>query len=112
MMNSVELISIYENVSVITDRMLDAARKADWDLLSKLETECSSQVQELRSNESASELSTDMKNRKVQIIKKILADDREIRDITEPWMAQLSKLMKSSESNRKLSQTYGINHTS
>jgi flagellar protein FliT len=106
-MNSIELISIYENVAVITDRMLNAARTADWDLLIELETECSSQVQELKISEPIGDLPLDLRNRKVQIIKKILADDREIRDITEPWMAQLADLMKNTESNRKLSQTYG-----
>ncbi len=45
--------------------------------------------------------------RKVQIIKKILADDREIRNLTEPWMAQLSRLINSTGTERKLSQAYG-----
>ena len=44
-------------------------------------------------------------------LKKILADDKEIRDITEPWMAQLSDLMKNSSTNRKLSNTYGAGNT-
>ncbi|MDO8702250.1 MAG: flagellar protein FliT [Undibacterium sp.] len=111
-MDSTELISMYESVAEITDRMLNAARVADWDLLAELETDCSSTVENLKSNEFPSELPPEIRDRKIQIIKKILADDREIRDITEPWMMQLANLMKSSESNRLLSQTYGANHTS
>ncbi|MDO8651599.1 MAG: flagellar protein FliT [Undibacterium sp.] len=109
-MNSIELISMYENVAEITDRMLSAAREGDWDLLTKLETDCSLRVQNLKSHESPSEMPQDLRNKKIQIIRKILADDKEIRDITEPWMVQLSNLMKNSESNRKLSQAYGTSH--
>lgn len=106
-MESMELISIYENVANITDRMLKAAQVADWDLLTELETDCSSTVNQLKANEVPSDLPPEIRERKIQIIKKILADDKEIRNLTEPWMAQLTNLMKNSESNRKLSQTYG-----
>jgi flagellar protein FliT len=109
MLNSMEMISIYENVAEITDRMLDAAKSADWDLLTELEMTCYTQVQEIKNKDTNLELPLEIKNRKIAIIKKILADDREIRNITEPWMLQLSKLMKNSESNRKLSQSYGAN---
>ncbi|AZP14663.1 flagellar protein FliT [Undibacterium parvum] len=106
-MNSMEMISIYENVAEITDRMLNAAKSADWDLLTELERTCYNSVQEIQNKDTNLELPLEIKNKKIAIIKKILADDKEIRDITEPWMLQLSKLMKNSESNRKLSQSYG-----
>jgi flagellar protein FliT len=109
-MNSLELISLYENVATITTNMLDAARTNDWDLLSQLEEDCASRVQLLRDHELPSDLPADIRDKKIKIIKKILADDREIREITEPWMAQLASLMKSSSANIKLSQTYGANY--
>ncbi|MCX7221073.1 MAG: flagellar protein FliT [Burkholderiales bacterium] len=109
MLNSMEMISIYENVAEITDRMLNAAKSADWDLLTELERTCYTRVQEIQNKDTNLELPLEIKNKKIAIIKKILADDKEIRDITEPWMLQLSKLMKNSESNRKLSQSYGNN---
>jgi flagellar protein FliT len=109
-MNSLELISLYENVAVITAKMLDAARLADWELLAQLETDCTSQVQRLRENEIPIELPTEIREKKILVIKKILSDDKEIRNITEPWMAQLASLMKSSSANLKLSQTYGANY--
>ncbi len=110
-MNSLELISLYENVAVITGNMLEAARSGDWNLLEKLERDCSSHVQSLRENENPTELPADIRDRKILIIKKILADDKEIRDLTEPWMAQLSNMMKSSTTNRKLSHAYGAGNT-
>lgn len=110
-MNSLELISLYENVAVITGNMLEAARSGDWELLERLEHDCSSQVQCLRENETPAELPIEIRDKKIRIIKKILADDKEIRDITEPWMAQLSELMRNSSTNRKLSQAYGTSNT-
>ena len=110
MMNSLELISAYENVATITAKMLDAARLADWELLAQLEADCSFQVQCLRENDIPVELPTEIREKKILVIKKILSDDKEIRNITEPWMAQLSNLMKNSNTTLKLSQTYGANY--
>jgi flagellar protein FliT len=108
-MNSVEILSIYEHVAVITSNMLDAARNNDWDRLTQLENDCSKHVNTLREVETPTELTVELKEKKVRIIKKILADDREIRDLTEPWMRQLSNLMQSANTSRKLSNSYGAN---
>lgn len=107
MMNSQEVISLYETVAVITDQMLAAARQGDWDRLVELETRCASHVETLRRGEAPVALTGESRLRKVQIINKILADDREIRNLTEPWMTQLSRMMNSAGTERKLSQAYG-----
>jgi flagellar protein FliT len=107
-MTNLELMEIYENVALITDQMLNAAKSEDWDLLIELETHCSTHVKTLQMNETQEELTEEMRLRKVDVIKKILADDREIRVLTEPWMAQLSQIMQSSQSSRLLTKTYGM----
>jgi flagellar protein FliT len=108
-MNSFELLIVYEKVAQITADMLVAARANDWELLSKLESDCSGHVSTLKKFEGPTELPPELKTKKVAIIKQILADDRSIRDITEPWMQNLANLMKSSSTSRKLSQSYGAN---
>lgn len=110
-MNSQEIISIYETVAVITNQMLEAAKNGDWEHLAELESRCTSQVEIIKNDDSPPLLTGMVRERKVKIIQKILADDREIRNITEPWMAQLSLLMNSSGTERKLSKAYGANHT-
>ena len=110
-MNSLELITLYENVADITSNMLEAARSRNWELLEQLENDCSSRVQVIRDNEIPFDLPADMRDKKVRIIKQILADDKEIRDITEPWMAQLADLMKNSSTTRKLSNAYGAGNS-
>jgi flagellar protein FliT len=111
-MDNMEVISLYETVADITDRMLAAARTGDWELLTELETRCSDHVENLRNNQAPREpLSDAAREKKVRILKKILADDREIRNITEPWMAQLSTMMKSAGTERKLSKAYGASQS-
>lgn len=107
MLNSQEVITLYETVAVITDQMLAAARNGDWDQLVALESRCASHVETLKQGEPPAPLTGANRERKVTIIKKILADDREIRNLTEPWMEHLSKLINSTSTERKLSQAYG-----
>ncbi|MDE2430205.1 MAG: flagellar protein FliT [Burkholderiales bacterium] len=106
-MNSLELISLYKNVATLTNDMLEAARNEDWDKLTQLETTCTSKVQCIRESEIPMDLPVEVRDEKIRIIKDILAKDREIRDLTEPWMAKLSDLMKNSNTSRKLSRAYG-----
>jgi flagellar protein FliT len=106
-MKSDEILSLYEAVSTITDQMLLAARKGDWDKLIALEEHCAHHVQTLRDSEPPVPLTGVNRERKVKIIHKILADDREIRDLAEPWMAHLSHMISSTRAERKLSNAYG-----
>lgn len=107
MMDSQEVISLYETVADISDKMLAAARNGDWEELIALEAHCASHVATLKAGEPPAPLTGTVRERKVQIIQKILSDDREIRNITEPWMANLSNLMNSAGVERKLNNAYG-----
>lgn len=106
-MNSQEVLSLYESVADITDKILAAARKRDWEEMVVLESRVANHVESLKTGEAPTALTGEKRLRKVQIIQKILADDRQIRDITEPWMADLARLMKSSQTERKLNMAYG-----
>lgn len=48
-----------------------------------------------------------LRQHKVVLIQKIMADDKEIRNLTEPWMQQLSSMINSTGTERKLSRAYG-----
>lgn len=111
-MDNQEILAVYETIAEITDQMVMAARTGDWEQLAALESRCSSQVDIIRQNEEPPQTLSDLaRERKVNIIKKILADDREIRSITEPWMERLATLIDSASTERKLSQAYGANQT-
>ncbi|MES2831574.1 MAG: flagellar protein FliT [Pseudomonadota bacterium] len=106
-MNNHQVIALYETVAEITDQMLAAARSGDWEQLAVLETDCARHVEILKTDP-PKPLSGEIRVRKVQIINKILADDREIRNIAEPWMAKLAQMINSTGAERKLSQAYGV----
>ena len=109
MMTNEEILALYEKVAGITDQMLTAARAGDWDRLAALESDCSGHVDVLRQTDSMREpLTPAARQRKARIIRKILDDDRQIRDLTAPWMAELSALINSTGTERKLSQVYGV----
>jgi flagellar protein FliT len=106
-MNSQQILSTYEAVSVLTGQMLAAAQERDWENLAQLESDCASHVRRLQDGEASVPLSGETRARKVAIIHQILAHDRAIRTLTEPWMAQLSALMHNAGTERKLAVAYG-----
>lgn len=108
-MTNEAILDVYESVAAMTTRMLEAARTGDWEQLAELESRCSRQVATLQKFDTPTALSGANRDKKVEIIRKILADDQEIRSITEPWMKQLTALMQSAGTERKLSQAYGPN---
>lgn len=109
-MNSQEMMSIYENVANITDQMVRAARDSNWELLIKLEATCSEQAQAIKDNIETVPLRSGDRENKIRIIKKILSDDRQIRDLVQPRMKYLSELMCASSSQRKLTRAYHLDH--
>jgi len=109
-MNSRELISIYENVAEITAEMVHAAEENAWQLLARLEEQCSSQVQTIKDNPVSEKLAREEHDQKVSVIKRILADDKRIRDITQPRLAQLSLLMNGASTQQKLARAYQLDH--
>ncbi len=111
-MTSQEIISLYENVAVITDQMLAAARDSDWERLAALESRCSSQVEVIKNAEPREPMTGSAREQKARIIRKILEDDRQIRNLTEPWLAQLSAMINSTGAERKLSKAYGSGQSS
>ena len=107
MMNSDQVISLYETVSELTGKMLQAAETRDWENLAELESHCASKIQILKDGEAVAPLSGPIRLRKVAIIRQILAHDRQIRDLTAPWMAELSALINNTGTERRLSSAYG-----
>ena len=106
MMNTTEVLSLYESVSDLTGRMVQAARSRDWESLVELESSCASRIETLKAGEPPA-LSGESREQKVRIINAILANDREIRDLTSPWMAELANLINSTGSQRRLNKAYG-----
>ena len=110
-MTSTEIIQTYESILAVTAEMLEAARNADWDRLVEREQHCRELVARLMQAREAAPLDDDSRKRKAQIIRKVLADDAQIRDLTQPWMARLQHMMTSTRQERRLNAAYGTGGT-
>ncbi len=106
-MNADQVIANYESLSVLTGQMRDAAAQEDWDKLVCIEKRCSHQVDAMKSDDAVAVLDEAARQRKIQLIKKILADDAAIRNCTETWIGQLQRIFQSNQQTRRLQQAYG-----
>lgn len=82
-MTSNDVIDIYENLAGITSKMTQAAQAGDWASLARLERQC--EQHQLAVQTGMPPLSGEARMRKIALLKKIMANDRAIREFTEPW---------------------------
>lgn len=90
-MNQNEVLAMYENIAGLTGKMAGAAQSGDWNGFDALQGECASQASAAATGVPALEGARRL--RKIDLMKQIMANDRAIRDITEPWMGQLDRAM-------------------
>ena len=100
------VIENYEFLTSITAQMRVAATDGQWDQLMELEKQCSQHVAIMKTQDMGIPPDESIRLRKVELIRKILADDAEIRNHTEPWVEQLQRIMHSTGQERRLQQTY------
>jgi len=106
-MNGNDVVSMYEAMVGITDQMLAAAAAGDWDRLAQLEHQCAACVRQLKACGDGP-LAGQERVRKVDAIRRMLATDRKIRDLTQPWMAKLSAMMNNTATERRIARAYGV----
>jgi flagellar protein FliT len=98
--------AIYEAMAELTGQMLTAAKQQDWDKVADLEN-CNAQlVEQLKVFKNIEPLSASAADRKMTSIKRMLADDREIRNLVSPKMAKLSALISSTQTGKKATRAY------
>lgn len=105
-MSSLQTIETYEGILAITNQMLQAAKRSDWDRLVSLELDCKHLTNQLIEQHAQEKLNDEQQKKKIALIQEILARDAEIRAITEPWMTHLQNMLTSYDQKRKLNQTY------
>jgi flagellar protein FliT len=90
-MSNNELLARYESIADVVGRMLAAARREEWDVLVELQDRYMGERQ-----------------RKFDLLRRILADDAQICDLANPALARLSALIAASRPTRALRETYGM----
>ncbi|MES2127152.1 MAG: flagellar protein FliT [Pseudomonadota bacterium] len=90
-MTSNEVLSMYESIAGLTAKMAVAAKAGDIATLSQLEHQTAQQAKAAEAGVPA--LAGAQRLRKIDLLKQIMANDRAIREVTEPW--ELSKVMQA-----------------
>ena len=90
--------------------MREAAVHEEWDRLVSIEQQCSELVDAMKPLDTEAKLDEAERQNKNQLISKILADDVEIRNLTQAWMGQLQLSMKSNRQELQLLRPMGFSH--
>jgi len=99
-------IELYEEMSLLSSRMVDAARAGAWDSLIELERGVSGLRKTLMATpEDGDTPATDL-GRKRSLIQRILEDDAEIRRHTEPWMEHVRQFLGDGVRRRDVQKAY------
>ncbi|MBS0425071.1 MAG: flagellar protein FliT [Proteobacteria bacterium] len=105
-MDSVQTLKTYDAILATTGKMLAAAQNSEWDQLIQLEQECRQLTEILIQNDQEPILDKELLEKKVEMIHQILADDAQIRAITEPWMMKLQDILNTNSRTRDLQFAY------
>jgi flagellar protein FliT len=106
-MTGEEILSEYVAVADLSGQMLAAAEVGDWNQLMVLEQSCTLRVDVLKRAGPPAGLNPSGRQARIDCIRRVLAADRRIRELTMPWMAQLSAMINNTGTQRRLANAYG-----
>ncbi|RDK07019.1 flagellar protein FliT [Cupriavidus lacunae] len=98
----------YEELLLLSEQMLDAARAGNWDAMSELQQVYVAEVDQLRVLPPQPVPSAQERTRRYHLLERILAHDAAIRQIVMPQMSRLEALLSNSRRRQELVQAYGV----
>ena len=90
-MNANEVLAMYENLAGLTGQMAQAAKAGNWSDFEQLNLEA--RVEARSATAGVPALDGAKRLRKIDLLKQLMANDRAIRDITEPFDGQLDRAL-------------------
>jgi len=90
-MNVNEVLAMYENLAGLTGQMAQAAKAGNWSDFEQLNIEAKVEARSATAGVPA--LDGAKRLRKIDLLKQLMANDRAIRDITEPFDGQLDRAL-------------------
>lgn len=100
------ILACYDEIAAASSAMLACAREGDWDGLVESEAKVAAIVARLQSLGDWPRMSADAQKRKMQILRKVLAEDSEIRSLTQSWLNTLETFLTGRNAQRKVVQAY------
>jgi flagellar protein FliT len=101
------MLDLYEAIGAASGRMRDAALAGNWEGLLAAESDCAALIARARARSDPAPLTQAERQRKNEIILRVLADDAEIRRRLHPRLAELDRLLRSAEQRRRVQRSYG-----
>lgn len=99
-------IELYEEMSLLSSRMVEAARASEWDNLIELERNVTRLRNTLMATpEDSNAPATDVALKR-NLIQRILENDAEVRRHTEPWMEHVRKFLGDSTRRHEVLKAY------
>jgi flagellar protein FliT len=92
-MNANDVLAIYENLADLTGQMTHAAKAGDWHEFAQLNMEVRAQAAPAAAGLPA--LTGAKRLTKIDLLKQLMANDRAIRDVTEPWDDQVDRALQA-----------------
>lgn len=83
-----------------------AAKAGEWDELVALAQKYTACVDELKAVDGNDTRDPDFLERKAELLRDILAMDKEIKVLVRDWMVELGEVLSSINADRKLKKTY------
>ena len=102
-----QIVERYTRMADASRRMLCAARDDDWDRVCEVEKECTELIAELSTMGDLVPSDPELRQQKLGLMKRVLADDAEIRMLSQPWLRKLEALMRSPQTVARLDRAYG-----
>jgi flagellar protein FliT len=88
------LLACYEAIGDASRRMVEAARAADWGAFAERERACEALIERIeRIGDPRVILDARGRRRRFEILRGVLIDDAQIRELIEPWMADVEVSM-------------------
>lgn len=103
----VRIVDRYRRMATASGQMLSAARLDDWDAVCRLENECAALIAELTTMGDLAPADPELRQQKIDLMKRVLADDAEIRLLSQPWLAKLDAMMRTRSTTDRLKRAYG-----
>lgn len=87
------LLDYYKAIEGASRQMLQAAQTENWDDVVRLEGACAVLIEQLRAESRKQDLPVSAKAEKQRIMLSILRHDAAIRQLAEPWLADIDDML-------------------
>lgn len=102
-----KIVEHYTRMAAISERMRLAAHADDWDGVFDAEQECAGVINDLSALGDLSPTDPALRRQKLDLMRRVLADDAEIRLLSQPWLKKLDVLLRTADTSAQLGRAYG-----